>query len=247
MAGCSQRLLGQLAAHAVLGGGVARTLETLREAGPMECVGDTLQELGPLVALVGSELRTQPALQLQAKEALASALMLRYAELAQEMSDSYGSDEAHAEGDGVMRSEMLRRLLENLEDVRRFFAEREGGGPGLECPGLEALQERLQRAVRAKWLGEAQGPGASPFRTRGEAAAAIKGASSTKAALSKGMGQLGSKMSLFGKDMSSKLEARLEEAREAREKAAERDRLRAEERAKAEATAAALPPLPPMG
>jgi len=31
----------------------------------MECVGDTLQELGPLVALVGSELRAQPALQLQ--------------------------------------------------------------------------------------------------------------------------------------------------------------------------------------
>jgi hypothetical protein len=214
----------------------------------MECVGDTLQELGPLVALVGSELRTQPALQLQATEALASALMLRYAELALEMSDSYGSDETHAEGDGVMRGEMLRRLLENLEDVRRFFAEQEGGGGhGLECHGLEALQERLQRAVRAKWMGETQGPGASPFRTRGEAAAAIKGASSTKAALSKGMGQLGSKMSIFGKDMSSKLEAKLEEAREAREKAAERERLRAEERAKAEAAAAALPPLPPMG
>ena len=31
----------------------------------MECVGDTLQELGPLVALVGAELRAQPALQLQ--------------------------------------------------------------------------------------------------------------------------------------------------------------------------------------
>ena len=247
VAGCSQRLLGRLAAHAVLGGGVARTLETLREAGPMECVGDTLQELGPLVALVGTELRTQPALQLQAKEALASALMLRYAELALEMSDSYGTDEAHAEGDGVMRGEMLRRLLENLEDVRRFFAEQEGGGlgPADGCQGLEALQERLQRAVRAKWLGEAQGPGASPFRTRGEAAAATKGASSTKAALSKGMGQLGSKMSIFGKDMSSKLEAKLEEAREAREKAAERERLRAEERAKAEV--AALPPLPPMG
>jgi len=209
----------------------------------VECVGDTLQELGPLVALVGSELRAQPALQLQAKEALASALMLRYVELAREMSDSYGSDEAHAEGDGVMRAEMLSRLLDNLEDLRRFFAQAEGP----ECPSLAAVQERLQRAVRAKWVGEAQGPTASPFRTRGEAAAATKGAGSTKAALSKGMGQLSTKMSLFGKDMSSKLEAKLEEAREARERAAERDRLRADQRAKAEAAAAALPPLPPMG
>ena len=81
-----------------------------------------------------------------------------------------------------------------------------------------------------------------------KAAAASKGAGSTKAALSKGMGQLSTKMSLFGKDMSSKLEAKLEEARvEARERAAERDRLRADQRAKAEAAAAALPPLPPMG
>ena len=170
--------------------------------------------------------------------------MLRYVELAREMADSYGSDEAHAEGDGVMRAEMLSRLLDNLEDLRRFFAQAEGP----ECPSLAPLQERLQRAVRAKWVGEAQGPAASPFRTRGEAAAASKGAGSTKAALSKGMGQLSTKMSLFGKDMSSKLEAKLEEARvEARERAAERDRLRADQRAKAEAAAAALPPLPPMG
>ena len=169
--------------------------------------------------------------------------MLRYVELAREMADSYGSDEAHAEGDGVMRAEMLSRLLDNLEDLRRYFAQADGP----ECARLAPLQEKLQRAVRAKWVGEAQGPAASPFRTRGEAAAASKGAGSTKAALSKGMGQLSTKMSLFGKDMSSKLEAKLEEAREARERAAERDRLRADQRAKAEAAAAALPPLPPMG
>ena len=204
----------------------------------MECVGDTLQELGPLLSLVGAELRAQPAVQLQAAEALGSALMLRYAELALHMSDSYGTDEEHRETDGVLRGEMLRRLVENLEDVRRFCAEQE---PRLR---LEALQERLQRAVRAKWLGEAA-VGASPFRTRGEAAKAKQEEKSKTAQLSKGMGQLGSKMSMFASSAAAKME---KAAQEAREKNAELQRQRAERAAERDAAerAAAATALPPM-
>mgnify|MGYP001338772874 CR=1 FL=1 len=114
------QLLGRLSAQLVLGGGVGEALETLPSVGPMECVGETMHRLRRPLQAVSEALEKEPPLRARAAEALGHALLLRFGELAAEMGDVYNMDEQHGAADGVSREEMLRRLLENLDDLHRF-------------------------------------------------------------------------------------------------------------------------------
>ena len=182
------QLLGRLAAQLVLGGGVGEALETLPSVGPMECVGETMHRLRrPLQAV--NEARAKGDARARAAEALGHALLLRFGELAAEMGDD-NMDEQHGAADGVSREEMLRRLLENLDDLHRFATEALAPPPAWGATAEEAagvpptarrrsspekrparkLRDRIEGTLE-RWrsnLGGALGSQAG-FRTRGDA------------------------------------------------------------------------------
>ena len=183
------QLLGRLAAQLVLGGGVGEALETLPSVGPMECVGETMHRLRRPLQAVSEALEKEPPLRARAAEALGHALLLRFGELAAEMGDVYNMDEQHGAADGVSREEMLRRLLENLDDLHRFATDAlapppawgataeeaaagaAGGGGREGKEALRKLRDRIERSVLERWrsnLGGALGSQAG-FRTRGDA------------------------------------------------------------------------------
>eukprot|EP00965_Chrysotila_dentata_P122732 4056526-Pleurochrysis_carterae.AAC.1 len=127
----------------------------------MEVVGDALQRLRPLVQSVRAALRPFPSLEARAVQSIGAAALLRYTELAISMGDSFGIDALHPVDAGVSRAEMTTRLLENLDDLGRFFNTSDAESKR----ALAELQASLAENIRQRWrdggrtAGKGQGGG----------------------------------------------------------------------------------------
>ena len=183
-----RRLVALVGTSVVLNSAAGDALRELPEVGPMEAVGDALMELRPLVAVVTGALGDSSRSWDSAIRAVTAALLLRFTELALHMSDHY---DAHAPG-AASRPEMLRRLLSNFDDLRRFIREQQ---PKASLPSDgEEIAGGLIEAIKLRWCPELAGagvaapsaasPGAAPFRTRADAGKAQGKASKLAGSLS---------------------------------------------------------------